>query len=197
MARVIPEEASGGSGGDVVGPGLSSDDAIATFNGVDGLSLQSSGASVTDAGTVVSSGLSLIERADHAEAPSAGSGQLWADDAIGSPLIYTNDIGTDAVVSNAARNAIAASVIDWKNGSIQTRTITTTATFTASNYFDGGTILLELLNSGATTEPTWPATTITIGTGAWDVTDAVKNYVFIACIDAATPTFAITISQAA
>jgi hypothetical protein len=83
--------------GDVVGPVSGTDLAVARFDGTTGKLLQDSPVTITDTTGVIATpgGLEIAERADHANAPAAGKGQLWVKNDTPSALIYTDDAGTD------------------------------------------------------------------------------------------------------
>ena len=185
--------------GDVVGPTAATNDALVRFDGATGKLIQNSNATLTDVGKLSltanaqATGLSLPEQADHPEAPTAGVGQLWADDAAGTPLMYTTDTGVDAVVAAPYNVAMAANDIDAKLGAVQTKTVNGATVLTASNFAPGMTVLLILAVAGSPVEPTWPGTTVTLGSRAWD--PAVTNYVFLTCTSAGN--YVVTITQAA
>ena len=107
--------------------------------------------------------------------------------------------GTDVVWDFQApppiRVAMSAEDIDFVAGAVQTDTVDGAKTYTASNYKVGWVIHLELTNSGAQSEPTWPGTTTTIGTGTFLGDDAAVNHVYLECTNTVGPTFAISISQ--
>ena len=88
---------SGGSGvGDVTGPAISTDNAIATFDGTTGKIIQDSGALVEDAPSGGSI-LGLVEYAVAPVAPSAGSLWIQAKDASTKTLNYYDGSNTFSV----------------------------------------------------------------------------------------------------
>lgn len=74
--------------------------------------------------------------------------------------------------------AMPADDIDFAAGDVQTKTISGSTTFTASNETWGhATVLLVLAVSGSPAEPTWPGTTTKVGSGTWST--SLTNYVFL------------------
>ena len=99
-----------------------------------------------------------------------------------------SDGSADHGYAPLASAAMAASDIDASAGAVQTRTISGATTFTASNFLPGVDVLLILTNSGAQSEPTWPTTTTSKGSTAWDGADAAVNRVVLA-METTAPTY--------
>lgn len=149
----------------------------------------------------------MTTRGDLIRASATGTPATPARLALGSANTVLSSDGTDPVYATiaailasllttagdrAVRNGSGAVVrlpigpvtlgsgtdIDFAAGDVQTKTISGSTTFTASNETWGHpTVLLILAVSGSPAEPTWPGTTTKVGTGTWST--SLTNYVFI------------------
>lgn len=116
-----------GVAGDVVGPGSSTDNAIARWDGTGGGALQNSAPTIDDSGNIDMAGARI-------------------DD----PKL--RDVAYDV---NALGSISGAQAINMESGNMVTATITGATTFTFTNPPAGGGFILFLTNAGANV--TWPA----------------------------------------
>lgn len=110
----------------------------------------------------------------------------------GSGLGPQGPQGYQGAETVGVRDALPAGTpvdIDFSGDDARTKAMTANTTFTYSNPTQSRVIYLEL--SGNYT-PTFPASNVIIQ-GTYN--GAVTNYIFICCVDAATPTYVMTISQ--
>ncbi|MGB1223917.1 MAG: hypothetical protein ACPHCN_07215 [Mycobacterium sp.] len=117
-----------GVAGDVVGPGSSTDNALARWDGTGGGTLQDSAPTLDDSGNIDMAG-----------------GRV--DDAVMKDVAYT---------VNALGSSSGATAIDLEDGNMVTATVGGTITFSFSNAPAGGGFLLFLTNGGSAAV-TWPA----------------------------------------
>ncbi len=84
-----------------------------------------------------------------------------------------------AVAPPNVKYAMPALEVDATEGAIQTKTLTGSPALTATGFEVTWVVHLILTNSGAVTEPEWPGTDVTIGSGTWDGTDEAVNHVYM------------------
>lgn len=104
VRAITAQVASGGSGGDVVGPGSSTDNAIARFDGTTGKLLQNSGITIADGATGTLSGTNTGDQNLFLTVAVSGQSDIVADSttdtltfAAGLNVTLTTDATTDTL----------------------------------------------------------------------------------------------------
>jgi hypothetical protein len=119
-------------------------------------------------------GIRLTERADHANTPIAGYGEIWVRNDVGSALIYTDDNGTDYDLTNP-------SVTSGYTYTLQTGTSYTAADGDFVVASNTGTVTITLpaasVNASIIVKKTGSGGTVTVDGNASETIDGALTYV--------------------
>ena len=186
MSQISIAPVGGGSVGNVTGPGSSTDNAIATFDGATGTVIQSSGASVSDAGVITSTGYISTDLVDQGVLFGNSTGQIdgvgsMTDGQIaigvtgGDPVAGTITAGSNITIVNSAGGITISST---GGANLMFTADSGTATSSSDNINFLGTNGLSSSASGSTVTYTIATATAgatagaaTAGSASFDSTD--------------------------
>ena len=174
-ASIVTVNAGGGGSGDVVGPGSSTDNAITRFDGVTGLLIQNSTATLDDSGVVSVSGANISGLTASSAVATDGSYNLVSvantgtgDNVLAtSPTLITPALGTPSALVGTNISGTASGLSIGGNAGTVTDGVYTTDTSTVTNTMLAGSIANnKLVNSAITINGTSTALggSISVGT---------------------------------
>jgi hypothetical protein len=156
---IITVNAGGAGSGDVVGPGSSTDNAITRFDGVTGLLIQNSTATLDDSGVVSVSGANISGLTASYAVATDGSSNLVSvantgtgDNVLAtSPTLITPALGTPTALVGTNISGTASGLSIGGNAGTVTDGVYTTDTSTVTNTMLAGSIAnAKLVNSNIT-----------------------------------------------
>ena len=156
---IVTVNTGGAGSGDVVGPGSSTDNAITRFDGVTGLLIQNSTATLDDSGVVSVSGANISGlTASHAVATDGSSNLVsvantgTGDNVLAtSPTLITPALGTPTALVGTNISGTASGLSIGGNAATVTDGVYTTDTSTVTNTMLAGSIAnAKLVNSAIT-----------------------------------------------
>lgn len=158
-ASIVTVNAGGGGSGDVVGPGSSTDNAITRFDGVTGLLIQNSTATLDDSGVASVSGATISGLTASSAVATDGSKNLVSvantgtgDNVLAtSPTLITPALGTPSALVGTNISGTASGLSIGGNAATVTDGVYTTGTSTVTNTMLAGSIAnAKLVNSAIT-----------------------------------------------
>ena len=158
-ASIVTVNPGGGGSGDVVGPGSSTDNAITRFDGVTGLLIQNSTATLDDSGVVSVSGANISGLTASSAVATDGSKNLVSvantgtgDNVLAtSPTLITPALGTPTALVGTNISGTASGLSIGGNAATVTDGVYTTDTSTVTNTMLAGSIANnKLVNSAIT-----------------------------------------------
>ena len=158
-ASIVTVNPGGGGSGDVVGPGSSTDNAITRFDGVTGLLIQNSTATLDDSGVVSVSGANISGLTVSSAVATDGSKNLVSvantgtgDNVLAtSPTLITPALGTPTALVGTNISGTASGLSIGGNAGTVTDGVYTTDTSTVTNTMLAGSIANnKLVNSAIT-----------------------------------------------
>ena len=158
-ASIVTVNAGGGGSGDVVGPGSSTDNAITRFDGVTGLLIQNSTATLDDSGVISVSGANVSGLTASSAVATDASKNLVSvantgtgDNVLAtSPTLITPALGTPTALVGTNISGTASGLSIGGNAGTVTGGVYTTDTSTVTNTMLAGSIAnAKLVNSSIT-----------------------------------------------
>ena len=158
-ASIVTVNPGGGGSGDVVGPGSATDNAITRFDGVTGLLIQNSTATLDDSGVVSVSGANISGLTASSAVATDGSKNLVSvantgtgDNVLAtSPTLITPALGTPTALVGTNISGTASGLSIGGNAATVTDGVYTTDTSTVTNTMLAGSIANnKLVNSAIT-----------------------------------------------
>ena len=156
---IVTVNTGGAGSGDVVGPGSSTDNAITRFDGVTGLLIQNSAATLDDSGVVSVSGANISGLTASSAVATDGSYNLVSVANTGtgnnvladSPTLITPALGTPSALVGTNISGTASGLSIGGNAGTVTDGVYTTDTSTVTNTMLAGSIAnAKLVNSNIT-----------------------------------------------